>query len=119
LYVEIETPRGPAQPGEVGSVLITDLLDHAMPLIRYRIGDMGALASCECVCRHLPRLEKVAGRANFPGGAGRAIGQWRIPGDLTSLNGQAWRQVQNLARSCRRGYHRVRPGGWIRCRGRR
>ncbi|MFQ3592866.1 MAG: phenylacetate--CoA ligase family protein, partial [Gemmataceae bacterium] len=42
LYVEIETPHGPAQPGEIGSVLITDLLNYAMPLIRYRIGDMAA-----------------------------------------------------------------------------
>jgi phenylacetate-CoA ligase len=63
LFVEIETPTGPARPGEVGSILITDLLNHAMPLIRYRVGDMGAWAQGDCPCgRNLPRLERLAGR---------------------------------------------------------
>ncbi len=63
LYVEIETPDGPAAPGQVGSILVTDLLNPAMPLIRYRIGDMGSWAPGVCPCgRHLPRLEHVAGR---------------------------------------------------------
>jgi phenylacetate-CoA ligase len=63
LYVEIETPRGPAAPGEMGAILVTDLLNHAMPLIRYRIGDLGAWADGTCPCgRGLPRLERVAGR---------------------------------------------------------
>lgn len=63
LYVEIETPRGPAAPGEMGAILVTDLLNHAMPLIRYRIGDLGAWAGGMCPCgRGLPRLERVAGR---------------------------------------------------------
>jgi phenylacetate-CoA ligase len=63
LYLEIETPTGPAAPGQPGSILVTDLLNDVMPLIRYRIGDMGAWASGPCLCgRHLPRLEKVAGR---------------------------------------------------------
>src|SRR5204862_198522 len=63
LYLEIETPDGPARPGEVGSILVTDLMNHAMPLLRYRIGDLGARAGGTCPCgRALPRLEKVAGR---------------------------------------------------------
>lgn len=63
LLVEVVTPNGPAKPGEVGSILVTDLLNHAMPLIRYRIGDMGAWATGHCPCgRSLPRLEKIAGR---------------------------------------------------------
>jgi phenylacetate-CoA ligase len=63
LYVEIETPDGPAAPGKVGSILVTDLLNPAMPLIRYRIGDMGSWAPGDCPCgRHLPRLEQLAGR---------------------------------------------------------
>jgi phenylacetate-CoA ligase len=63
LYLEIETPHGPAAPGEMGAILVTDLLNHAMPLIRYRIGDVGAWASGTCPCgRGLPRLERVAGR---------------------------------------------------------
>ncbi len=63
LFLEIEMPHGPAAPGEMGAILVTDLLNHAMPLIRYRIGDMGAWASGTCPCgRGLPRLERVAGR---------------------------------------------------------
>jgi phenylacetate-CoA ligase len=63
LYVEIETSHGPAAPGEMGTILVTDLLNHAMPLIRYRIGDLGAWARGTCPCgRGLPRLERVAGR---------------------------------------------------------
>jgi phenylacetate-CoA ligase len=60
LYLEIETPQG---PGEPGAILVTDLLNHAMPLIRYRIGDLGSWAAGDCPCgRGLPRLENVAGR---------------------------------------------------------
>jgi len=63
LLVEIETARGPAGPGEVGSLLVTDLLNHAMPLVRYRIGDLGAWAAGPCPCgRSLPRLERIGGR---------------------------------------------------------
>jgi phenylacetate-CoA ligase len=63
LYLEIETPRGPAAPGELGGILVTDLLNLAMPLIRYRIGDMGAWSAGDCPCgRSLPRLQRVAGR---------------------------------------------------------
>lgn len=63
LYLEIETPHGPTQPGGMGSILVTDLLNRAMPLIRYRIGDLGAWADGSCACgRGLPRLERVAGR---------------------------------------------------------
>jgi phenylacetate-CoA ligase len=63
LYVEVETRDGPASPGQMGSILVTDLLNGGMPLIRYRIGDLGAWAAGECPCgRGLPRLERVAGR---------------------------------------------------------
>jgi phenylacetate-CoA ligase len=76
LYLEIETPEGLAAPGEVGSILVTDLLNFAMPLIRYRIGDMGSWAIGDCPCgRHLPRLEKVAGRVTdfLVGSDGRLV----------------------------------------------
>ena len=76
LYVEVETAHGTAGPGEVGAVLITDLLNLAMPLVRYRIGDLGAWAAGDCPCgRRLPRLEKVAGRVTdfLVGGDGRLV----------------------------------------------
>jgi phenylacetate-CoA ligase len=76
LYVEIETPAGPAAPGQVGSILVTDLLNLAMPMIRYRIGDMGSWARHRCPCgRHLPLLEEVAGRVTdfLVGADGRLV----------------------------------------------
>jgi phenylacetate-CoA ligase len=54
-----------AQPdGTTGDLLCTGLLNMDMPLIRYRVGDRGALAvSAPCACgRTLPRLAGVEGR---------------------------------------------------------
>ena len=64
LIVEVVTPAGAmARPGEIGSVVVTDLLNHAMPLIRYRIGDLAAPMGGLCACgRSLPRLQGIAGR---------------------------------------------------------
>lgn len=64
LLVEVVRPDGkPAVPGEKGAILVTDLLNFAMPLIRYRIGDVGSWAAGTCSCgRGLPRLESVSGR---------------------------------------------------------
>lgn len=65
-YLEILRPDGThAAPGEVGEVVVTLLTNYAMPLIRYRIGDMAAWASHQCACgRGFPLLERVVGRTN-------------------------------------------------------
>lgn len=65
-YVEILRSDGtPAEPGEVGEIVITLLTNHTMPLVRYRIGDVGAWASSECSCgRFWPLLEEVTGRVS-------------------------------------------------------
>jgi phenylacetate-CoA ligase len=76
LYVEIVTPGGAAKPGETGNILITDLLNPAMPLIRYRIGDMGSWSKRSCPCgRKLPLLDEVAGRVTdfLVGADGRLV----------------------------------------------
>lgn len=63
LYFEIVVGDRLAKPGEIGKVLVTDLLNFAMPLIRYQIGDMAAIDPDPCPCgRGLPRLRSVAGR---------------------------------------------------------
>lgn len=68
LIVEIITSRGgqerPAEPGEVGEVVITDLHNFGMPFIRYKTGDLAvAAASNLCACgRPHPRLTSVEGR---------------------------------------------------------
>ncbi len=64
VYVEVLRPDGtPCDPGEVGAVVVTDLVNRAMPLIRYQVGDMAALSDRQCPCgRGLPLLERIAGR---------------------------------------------------------
>ena len=63
LYVEILDGDHPAEPGQVDSVVVTDLRNYAMPLIRYRIGDMSSINFEPCECgRSLPRLNSLAGR---------------------------------------------------------
>jgi phenylacetate-CoA ligase len=63
LYVELLRDGIPARPGEPGSVVITDLTNRAMPLIRYQVGDVAVPAGRRCQCgRGLPLLEQVEGR---------------------------------------------------------
>ncbi|MBI3947386.1 MAG: phenylacetate--CoA ligase family protein [Armatimonadetes bacterium] len=62
---EVLRPDGtPAQPGEMGEIIGTNLVNYAMPLIRYRTGDLGVPAEGPCPCgRTLPALERVSGRS--------------------------------------------------------
>jgi phenylacetate-CoA ligase len=64
FVVEIVDANGNlCKPGELGEIVITDLDNVVFPLIRYKIGDLGALSEKECTCvRGLPMLEKVEGR---------------------------------------------------------
>jgi phenylacetate-CoA ligase len=63
LYLEIIKNGKASAPGEIGEVVITDLLNYGMPFLRYKIGDAASWAQGECLCgRGLPRLEKLAGR---------------------------------------------------------
>jgi len=44
-------------------LVITDLVNYAMPLIRYEIGDFAVALPGKCPCgRTLPRLKEVSGR---------------------------------------------------------
>lgn len=55
----------PMRPGGIGRIVCTGLINPDMPLVRYEIGDRGALASPgqECSCgRRLPILLSVDGR---------------------------------------------------------
>jgi phenylacetate-CoA ligase len=52
-----------AAPGEEGVLVLTDLLNRGMPMIRYRIDDLGVMSNRLCPCgRGLPLLERVTGR---------------------------------------------------------
>jgi phenylacetate-CoA ligase len=112
LYLEIETPQGPAASGQLGSILVTDLLNRAMPLIRYRIGDLGAWAEGTCPCgRSLPRLARLAGRVTdfLVGGDGRLVSGVHL---ATYVVAQRPSLGQVQIRQDRAGavVYRIRPG---------
>ncbi|MHB1424439.1 MAG: phenylacetate--CoA ligase family protein [Gemmataceae bacterium] len=112
LYVEIETARGPAAPGEMGAILVTDLLNHAMPLIRYRIGDVGAWAGGTCPCgRGLPRLERVAGRVTdfLVGCDGRMVSGVYLATYVVAQR-PSLGQVQIIQRQKGAVIYRIKPG---------
>jgi phenylacetate-CoA ligase len=49
--------------GENGRIIATDLLNYAMPFIRYDTGDMGTSSGEECSCgRKLPLMKEILGR---------------------------------------------------------
>lgn len=63
--VELLVDGRPAQPGEVGEVVITDLFNRATPMIRYRIGDLAVAFDdsnpCSCGLAH-SRIGDIEGR---------------------------------------------------------
>lgn len=63
--VEVLGEDGPAPPGVPGRVVVTQLDNQAMPLIRYDLEDVAVAAPAgeRCACgRTLPLLERVEGR---------------------------------------------------------
>ncbi len=61
LLVEVEST--PNLPAGMGRILVTDLLNRSMPLIRYEIGDLATLEMTQCSCgRSLPLLGRIEGR---------------------------------------------------------
>jgi len=53
----------PVKQGKEGKVVVTNLFNYSMPLIRYEIGDMAVLGPKRCLCGNiLPTFEKVTGR---------------------------------------------------------
>jgi phenylacetate-CoA ligase len=65
FYPEIIEPVNgrPLGPGEEGELVFTTLSKEAMPLIRYRTGDISALASEPCPCgRTTSRMARIKGR---------------------------------------------------------
>jgi phenylacetate-CoA ligase len=63
VLVEVLQNGNSAPAGEVGDLVITDLLNYGMPFIRNKIGDRGALSlqPCACGCQ-LPMLRPLEGR---------------------------------------------------------
>jgi len=64
LVIEfIKDDSTPARLGEPGKIVITDLMNYAMPFIRYQVEDVGTQMNKSCPCgRGLPLMGKVEGR---------------------------------------------------------
>jgi phenylacetate-CoA ligase len=63
LYSEIIQDNTDVQSGEIGSIILTDLINTKMPFIRYQIGDMGIYDDEPCSCGSvLPKMKFFAGR---------------------------------------------------------
>ncbi len=67
-YVEIlDDMNQPVQEGEEGKVVVTNLFNYSMPLIRYEIGDLAIRGPAQCACGNiLPTLRTVTGRTSDP-----------------------------------------------------
>lgn len=83
LIVEVE--EAPGLPPGTGRVLITDLLNRSMPLIRYEIGDLAStLDSAACPCgRAFPRIANIRGR----------ITDFLVTGDNRRISGISLAQI--------------------------
>jgi phenylacetate-CoA ligase len=51
-------------PGERGELVITPLVKEALPLIRYRTGDVTRLMEDECACGRGVKIERITGRSD-------------------------------------------------------
>lgn len=55
----------PVAPGEKGELTITILKKEALPMIRYRIGDITSMDDSPCPCgRTHPRIQRITGRVD-------------------------------------------------------
>ena len=63
VIMEIVKDNKPVPCGDVGEVVITDLNRYAMPIIRYKNGDLAKLTpkQCPCGCK-LPMIAEILGR---------------------------------------------------------
>ena len=95
VMLEVLNAAGePCRPGEVGQVVVTSLMNFAMPLIRYALGDMAEVgAPCPCG-RGLPVLSRVLGRfrntLSYPDGRRG----WPMMGDIYHAGVEGIRQYQ-------------------------
>jgi len=64
LYIEIINANGKhAENGEIGEVVVTELNNFSLPLIRYNLKDLAEVSNEQCSCRRgLPLIKRIVGR---------------------------------------------------------
>jgi phenylacetate-CoA ligase len=82
VIVEIVDGKGRPKESGIGEIVATSLVNHAMPLIRYKTGDLGSWGECGCG-RGTPVLKSLEGRAadvvELPGGRLRSALAFYFP----------------------------------------
>lgn len=59
----VDTSSNEPVSGKSGKLILTDLINNGMPLIRYQVEDIGRLEYSKCPCgRHTPLLARLEGR---------------------------------------------------------
>ncbi len=64
---EVITPGtdAPAAPGELGELVLTTLTKEALPVVRYRTGDLTRFVAGSCACgRSYTRIARITGRTD-------------------------------------------------------
>ncbi|HEX2529067.1 MAG TPA: hypothetical protein VHL31_22575 [Geminicoccus sp.] len=84
VILEVMQGDRPAAPGERGEVVVTALHAHAMPFIRYRLGDVVRRGPDTCSCgQPFSKIDSIQGRMRdyfrLPGG------RWLHPLELSAL----------------------------------
>ena len=60
----VDEDGNPCKPGQTGRILMTQLFNPVMPLIRYELGDYGTWSEESCDCgRNWPLIKQIDGRA--------------------------------------------------------
>jgi phenylacetate-CoA ligase len=90
VVLEVLDGDRPAAPGVEGELVFTGLVNRLMPLVRYRIGDVGRLEEGRCGCgRGLPLYQVTEGRRDdvlrLPGG--RRVGPRTLAPRIEELRG--------------------------------
>lgn len=64
-HIDIVEGNKPVDKGQIGDIVVTDLVNYAFPLLRYRIGDRGRLLNRACCCGlPYPMMDYVKGRVS-------------------------------------------------------
>jgi phenylacetate-CoA ligase len=112
LILEVLHEGRPAEPGERGEVVATNLHAYSMPFIRYRLGDVATRGDQGCACgQPFSTIRSLQGRMidYFPLPDGRVIHPYQILSSFIT-GGDGWiRQYQLLQERRDRIVLRVLP----------
>lgn len=65
VVIEIIKDGETVAEGEEGEIVVTCLYNYTMPLIRYKLGDIGTFTSEKCACgRGFPLIKSIEGRSD-------------------------------------------------------